>query len=284
MLEHASEQRASDIHLEPLAAEYRIRYRQDGLLYTVSEMSHTLATRLITRLKVIAKLDIAERRLPQDGRFHSATLAIDIRMNCTPMLLGEKVVLRLLNLKLASFPLTEMGLTREQMPLFLRAIEQPQGLILVSGPTGSGKTVTLYSALQHLNTPEKNISTVEDPIEIQLPGVNQAAIHPKIGLDFATLLRTFLRQDPDIIMVGEIRDRETAETAMHAAQTGHLVYPLFMLTILLKPLRAYIRLALRHTFNAFTVPDCQSTLSENTLPPLQTTRLTNSRHFSSTRL
>ena len=217
---------ASDIHIEPYEKHCRIRYRQDGMLYTITEIPSNLAERLITRLKVISKLDIAERRLPQDGHFQIANnknKSIDVRINTCPTLFGEKVVLRILDDSKLSLDINVLGMTESQQTLFISAISKPQGLILVTGPTGSGKTVSLYSALHYLNTPEKNISTVEDPVEIQLAGINQVNINPKIGLHFTQVLRTFLRQDPDIIMIGEIRDPETAKIAIQAAQTGHLV-------------------------------------------------------------
>jgi type IV pilus assembly protein PilB len=225
LLAHALEKHASDIHIEPHETHCRVRYRQDGILYPVTDITAALATRLVTRLKVMAKLDIAERRLPQDGRFQLTHAAnpIDIRINTCPTLFGEKVVLRLLNSQRLSLALDHLGLTDPQQRLFRHAIEAPQGLILVTGPTGSGKTVTLYSAIQHLNSTTKNISTVEDPVEIQLSGINQIQVNPKIGLSFSTLLRSLLRQDPDILMIGEIRDTETADIAIQAAQTGHLV-------------------------------------------------------------
>lgn len=220
-IKHALQQYASDIHIEHYEKNCRIRYRQDGILYEIAEIPINLAARLVTRLKVMGKLDISERRLPQDGRFQLHQ--IDIRINTCPTLFGEKVVLRLLDSKKVSLDINELGLNEIQKKQFLNKISEPQGLILVTGPTGSGKTVTLYSALHHLNMPDKNISTVEDPVEIQLKGINQVNINPKINLHFATALRTFLRQDPDIIMVGEIRDLETAEIAIQASQTGHLV-------------------------------------------------------------
>jgi type IV pilus assembly protein PilB len=225
ILAHALQKSASDIHIEPYEHHCRIRYRQQGILYAITEINPTLATRLITRLKVMAQLNIAERRLPQDGHFQivHAKAAIDIRLNTCPTLYGEKVVLRILDTRHLTLALDKLGLTSPQLTLFLDKISEPQGLILVTGPTGSGKTVTLYSALHYLNSTSKNISTVEDPVEIRLPGINQVNIHPKIGLDFATILRTLLRQDPDVIMVGEIRDPETAMIATQAAQTGHLV-------------------------------------------------------------
>ena len=221
MIQHALQQSASDIHIEPYASVCRIRYRCDGLLVEMADIPIQLASRLVTRLKVLAKMDITERRLPQDGRFPFQ--AIDIRINTCPTLFGEKIVLRLLDFNKTSLDVDGLGFNDLQKKLFIKKISEPHGMILVTGPTGSGKTVTLYSALHYLNSIEKNISTVEDPVEIQLNGINQVNINPKIGLDFSTVLRTFLRQDPDIIMVGEIRDRETANIAIQAASTGHLV-------------------------------------------------------------
>lgn len=226
MLEHAKEQGASDVHIEPYEHTTRIRYRQDGLLYEIAQLQPHLATRVITRLKVLAELDIAERRLPQDGRFKIKTqphTELDIRVSSCPTLHGEKIVLRLLDYSKNSLTIDSLGLDNAQTKLFVKKISQAQGLILVTGPTGSGKSHTLYSALAHLNIKEKNILTVEDPIEITLEGINQVPIHPRAGLHFSTALRSFLRQDPDIIMVGEIRDLETAQIALEAAQTGHLV-------------------------------------------------------------
>lgn len=219
---HAFEKYISDVHIEPYETICRIRYRQYGILFTVNEIPQQLASRIVTRLKVMAKLNIAEKRLPQDGRFQFNN--IDIRINICPTLFGEKVVLRLLNSNHISLDINQLGFTTQQQELVCDAISRPQGMIIVTGPTGSGKTVTLYSALNYLNNAEKNISTVEDPIEIRLPGINQVNINPKIGLDFSTVLRAFLRQDPDIIMLGEIRDLETAEIAVQASQTGHLVF------------------------------------------------------------
>lgn len=221
MIQHAYQQKASDIHIEPYETNCRIRYRLHGVLHVANEVPLLLASRIVTRLKVMAKLDISEKRLPQDGRFQLATM--DIRINTCPTLFGEKVVLRLLNSSNMTLEMNRLGMSDDQKNILLKMISQPQGMILVTGPTGSGKTITLYSALHFLNQAEKNISTVEDPIEIRLPGINQVNINPKIGLDFSTVLRTFLRQDPDIIMVGEIRDTETANIAIQAAQTGHLV-------------------------------------------------------------
>lgn len=224
IIQNALQKSASDIHIEPYKTICRIRYRQDGILYEIAEIPGKLASRLVTRLKVMAQLDISERRLPQDGHFQITQAGvIDVRINTCPTLFGEKVVLRLLDARKTSMEINSLGFTADQKKIFLEKISQPQGLILVTGPTGSGKTMTLYSALRHLNISEKNISTVEDPVEIQLAGINQVNINPKIGLHFATALRTFLRQDPDILMVGEIRDPETAEIAIQAAQTGHLV-------------------------------------------------------------
>lgn len=223
LIHEAIEKNVSDIHIEPYLDHCRIRFRRDGLLYEAASLPNHLSARVISRLKIMANLNIAERRLPQDGRIRLAKLAkIDIRINTCPILYNEKIVLRILN---SHSPITmdALGLTVTQKELFLQKLSLPQGLILVTGPTGSGKTVTLYSALGYLNTIEKNISTVEDPVEVELPGINQVNINPKIGLDFSAVMRTFLRQDPDIIMLGEIRDLETANIAMQAAQTGHLV-------------------------------------------------------------
>ncbi len=212
---------ASDIHIEPAEHHCRIRYRRLGVLETLQEIPNRLARRMITRLKVMAKLDIAEQRLPQDGRFPFKN--IDIRISSCPLFTGEKIVLRLLDTSRTPPELNRIGLDAHQQTLLQTALQQPQGMILVTGPTGSGKTTTLYAALNYLNQPEKNITTLEDPVEIRLNGINQININHRIGLGFAAVLRALLRQDPDIIMIGEIRDAETAEIAMHAAQTGHLV-------------------------------------------------------------
>ncbi len=222
ILQDAKTLSVSDIHIEPLLEYYRVRFRRDGILSETKNMSHGFALRLNARLKVLAKLDIAEKRLPQDGRFQSH--GMDIRINSCPTLFGEKIVLRLLDTSKISLTIDQLGFLPYQKKIFIDKISEPQGLILVTGPTGSGKTVTLYSALQYRNTPEVNISAVEDPIEIQLKGINQVNIHPKIGLNFPEVLRALLRQDPDIIMIGEIRDTETAEIAIQAANTGHLVF------------------------------------------------------------
>ncbi len=217
---------ASDIHFEPYEKSFRIRFRIDGLLHEITSPPPSLATRIISRIKVMAKLDIAERRVPQDGRIKmllSPNKAINFRVSTCPTLFGEKAVLRLLDPTSAQIGIDKLGFEPEQKERFLNAIHKPYGMILVTGPTGSGKTVTLYTALNLLNTPDKNISTAEDPVEITVPGINQVNVNPKAGLTFASALRAFLRQDPDIIMVGEIRDLETAEIAVKAAQTGHLV-------------------------------------------------------------
>jgi type IV pilus assembly protein PilB len=196
--------------------------RKDGILHTHSQLDLIQASRLCTRLKILAQLDIAERRLPQDGHFQTHA-GLDIRISTCPTLHGEKLVLRLLKAADEVPALDELGMTAEQVALVQKKIQQPQGLILMTGPTGSGKTLTLYSILKYLNRGDKNISTAEDPIEIQLPGINQVPLNPKAGLSFATALRAFLRQDPDVIMLGEIRDAETANMAVQAALTGHLV-------------------------------------------------------------
>lgn len=218
--------KASDIHFEPYAEYYRIRFRIDGILYEHAQASITIAKQMAARIKVLAKLDIAEKRLPHDGRFRFMfnTSPIDFRVSTCPTIYGEKIVLRLLDSQNSLHGINELGLLPEQISLFINAISQPQGIILVTGPTGSGKTITLYNILNYLNSTEKNISTVEDPVEIQMPGINQVTINHKAGLTFAKILRAFLRQDPDIIMVGEMRDLETAEIAIKAAQTGHLVF------------------------------------------------------------
>ncbi|TCT22231.1 type IV-A pilus assembly ATPase PilB [Thiobaca trueperi] len=217
---------ASDIHFEPYEKSYRIRFRQDGMLREVASPPLNLANRLTSRLKVMSRMNIAERRVPQDGRIKlklSRNRDIDFRVNTLPTVYGEKIVLRILDSSSAQVGIEALGFEVEQREAFLGAIKKPYGMILVTGPTGSGKTVSLYTALNILNQPDINISTVEDPVEIQVPGINQVNLNPKTGLTFAASLRAFLRQDPDIIMVGEIRDLETAEIAVKAAQTGHLV-------------------------------------------------------------
>jgi type IV pilus assembly protein PilB len=216
----------SDIHMEPYEKNFRIRFRADGILFTVPSPPANIASRIISRIKVMSKMDIAERRVPQDGRIKlniSKTRALDFRVNTCPTLFGEKVVLRILDSTSAHIGIEKLGFEPEQERLFLQAINKPYGMVLVTGPTGSGKTVTLYTGLNLLNSVERNISTAEDPVEITVEGINQVNVNPKAGLTFATALRSFLRQDPDIIMVGEIRDLETAEIAVKAAQTGHLV-------------------------------------------------------------
>lgn len=222
----AIRQGASDIHFEPYEREYRIRYRQDGILHEVATPPASLASRITARIKVMSNLDISERRIPQDGGFKmkiSKSRAIDFRVSTCPTSAGEKVVMRVLDPGAAKLGIEALGFNPVQKSNFIKAIERPQGMILVTGPTGSGKTVTLYTALNILNTIEVNISTAEDPVEIKVPGINQVNINPKAGLTFSGALRSFLRQDPDIIMVGEIRDLETADIAVKAAQTGHLV-------------------------------------------------------------
>ncbi|MDD1613281.1 MAG: Flp pilus assembly complex ATPase component TadA, partial [Methylococcaceae bacterium] len=217
---------ASDIHMEPYEKNFRIRFRADGMLYQVASPPANIATRIISRVKVMSRMDIAERRVPQDGRIKmtiSKHRAIDFRVNTCPTLFGEKVVLRILDPTAAQIGIEKLGFEPDQQQLFLTAINKPYGLVLVTGPTGSGKTVTLYTGLNLLNTIDRNISTAEDPVEITVEGINQVNMNPKAGLTFAGALRAFLRQDPDIIMVGEIRDLETADIAVKAAQTGHLV-------------------------------------------------------------
>ncbi len=217
---------ASDIHFEPYEKVYRVRFRTDGILQEVARPPINLGSRLAARLKVMSRMDISERRVPQDGRIKmkiTKTRAIDFRVNTLPTLFGEKVVLRILDPSSAKLGIDALGYEDFQKKMFMDALEQPQGMILVTGPTGSGKTVSLYTGLNILNTTERNISTAEDPVEINLEGINQVNVSNKVGLSFAEALRSFLRQDPDIVMVGEIRDLETAEIAIKAAQTGHLV-------------------------------------------------------------
>ena len=217
---------ASDIHFEPYESTYRVRFRTDGILEEVTKPPINLAPRLAARLKVMSQLDISERRVPQDGRIKlriSKKRAIDFRVNTLPTQYGEKVVLRILDPTSAQMGIEALGYEEDQKKAYLQTLQQPQGMILVTGPTGSGKTVSLYTGLNILNTPERNISTAEDPVEINLEGINQVQINPKVGLTFPDALRAFLRQDPDVIMVGEIRDLETAEIAIKAAQTGHMV-------------------------------------------------------------
>jgi len=217
---------ASDIHFEPYEKFFRIRLRQDGVLTEFAKPPVALSLKLAARLKVMARLDIAERRVPQDGRIKmklSKNRAIDFRVNTCPTLYGEKVVCRILDPSSAQLGIDALGYEEEQKQIYLKNLAKPYGMILVTGPTGSGKTVSLYTGLNILNTGDRNISTAEDPAEINMPGVNQVNVNPKVGLTFASALRAFLRQDPDIIMVGEVRDLETAEIAIKAAQTGHLV-------------------------------------------------------------
>jgi len=217
---------ASDIHFEPYETVYRVRFRMDGMLRSVASPPVKLTPRISSRLKVMSGLDIAERRVPQDGRIKlnlSKTKAIDFRVSTCPTLFGEKVVLRILDGSAAKMGIEKLGYEDDQRKLFVDAIDKPYGMVLVTGPTGSGKTVSLYTALNILNTEGRNISTVEDPVEIRLAGVNQVQQNVKRGMTFAAALRSFLRQDPDVIMVGEIRDLETAEIAIKAAQTGHMV-------------------------------------------------------------
>jgi len=217
---------ASDVHFEPYEKTYRVRYRTDGILKEMSRPSIKLAPKISARIKIMAQLDISERRVPQDGRIKmklSKTKAIDFRVNTLPTLWGEKIVLRILDPSQAKLGIDALGYEEDQKKLYMDALAQPQGMILVTGPTGSGKTVSLYTGLNILNTADINISTAEDPAEINLEGINQVNVNNRVGLGFAEALRAFLRQDPDVIMVGEIRDLETANIAIKAAQTGHLV-------------------------------------------------------------
>lgn len=226
MLVDAFTRRASDIHLEPYERSYRVRFRMDGVLHEIVSPPTTWVERLAARIKVMARLDVAERRVPQDGAIKvriSSTRELDLRISTLPTLFGEKIVIRLLDSTPAMLDIDQLGYEPHQGKLYLEALRKPQGMILITGPTGSGKTVSLYTGLRILNKPEVNIATAEDPCEIKLVGANQVSINTKVGLTFAAALRAFLRQDPDIIMVGEIRDLETAEIAFKAAQTGHLV-------------------------------------------------------------
>ena len=217
---------ASDLHFEPYEKTYRVRYRVDGVLRQIATPPLQMATRLASRLKVMSQMDISEKRMPQDGRIKlklSKTKAIDFRVNSLPTLFGEKLVLRILDPSSAMLGIEALGYEDHQKALFMEALEKPQGMLLITGPTGSGKTVSLYTGLNILNTEDTNISTAEDPVEINLEGINQVNVNPKTGLTFSAALKAFLRQDPDVIMVGEIRDLETAEIAIKAAQTGHMV-------------------------------------------------------------
>jgi type IV pilus assembly protein PilB len=217
---------ASDLHFEPYEKMYRVRYRVDGVLRQIANPPLQMANRLASRLKVMSQMDISEKRMPQDGRIKlklSKTKAIDFRVNSLPTLFGEKLVLRILDPSSAMLGIEALGYEDKQKALFLEALDKPQGMLLITGPTGSGKTVSLYTGLNILNTEDTNISTAEDPVEINLEGINQVNVNPKTGLTFSAALKAFLRQDPDIIMVGEIRDLETAEIAIKAAQTGHMV-------------------------------------------------------------
>ncbi|WP_370216178.1 type IV-A pilus assembly ATPase PilB [Neptunomonas phycophila] len=217
---------ASDIHFEPYEKAYRIRSRIDGILQEIARPPNNLSSRLSARLKVMSQMDISEKRMPQDGRIKmkiSKNRAIDFRVNTLPTLWGEKIVLRILDPSSAKMGVDALGFDPQQKELYMGTLHKPQGMILVTGPTGSGKTVSLYTGLNILNTEERNISTAEDPVEINLEGINQVHVNAKVGLTFAEALRSFLRQDPDVVMVGEIRDLETAEIGIKAAQTGHMV-------------------------------------------------------------
>jgi type IV pilus assembly protein PilB len=226
MLAQAIRNRVSDIHLEPYEKRFRVRFRQDGSLIEKTQHPLGAAAEIISRIKIMSKLDIGERRKPQDGRMKVKMrngVEIDFRVSVLPTIFGEKVVLRLLDKANLQVDMTKLGFEKDELERFLEAIRRPQGMILITGPTGSGKTTTIYSALNELNKPDVNVSTAEDPVEYNLDGINQVQVQPSIGFTFADALRSFLRQDPEIIMVGEIRDLETAEVAFKAASTGHLV-------------------------------------------------------------
>ncbi|MCC5878624.1 MAG: type II/IV secretion system protein [Idiomarina sp.] len=241
LIERCIMQRASDLHLEPCDDGYRVRIRQLGQLSVAEHLNSQLAPRVVAHVKVLAQLDITERRLPQDGRcrFHVRGQQIDCRVNTVPTLWGEKLVLRLLGLTAEHHSLSAAGMLPSQQAIVERCLAKREGLILTTGPTGSGKTQTLYTLLQQLNDTSRNISTVEDPVEVDLPGVNQINVQPVLGFNFAQALRALMRQDPDVIMVGEIRDTETAGMACQAAQTGHLVFATLHAA---SPLSALVRL------------------------------------------
>ncbi len=226
LVTQAAEERASDIHIDPEENRVRVRYRIDGVLHEFSSPPSHLHAAISSRIKVMAGLDIAETRIPQDGRFSYSFEGreIDVRVSTYPSIYGEAVVMRLLDKKAALIPLSDLGFSDDNLKLFENVIKRPYGIILVTGPTGSGKTTTLYSTLNHINSPELNIMTIEDPVEYELAGIRQAQVNVKAGLVFANALRSMLRQDPDVILVGEIRDFETARVAIEAALTGHLVF------------------------------------------------------------
>lgn len=226
MLVDAIRMGASDLHFEPYEKSYRVRFRVDGVMQKIANPPVQLAGKIAARLKVMSQMDISERRIPQDGRIKlkiSKDKAIDFRVSCLPTLFGEKLVLRILDPSSAMLGIEALGYEPDQKDMFIEALHKPQGMLLITGPTGSGKTVSLYTGINILNTGETNISTAEDPVEINLDGINQVNVNPKVGLTFSSALKSFLRQDPDIVMVGEIRDLETAEIAIKAAQTGHMV-------------------------------------------------------------
>ena len=225
IIRQAIDERASDIHIEPFKNKLNLRYRIDGKLYEIPPPAKYLQLAIISRVKILAKLDIAEKRLPQDGAFivRMEDRPIDIRVSTVPTIYGEKAVLRLLDRGEVVLDLNQLGFDNEQLELIRKVITAPYGLVLLTGPTGSGKTTTLYSVLSELRGPTKNIITIEDPVELKLDGVNQVQVKPEIGLTFATALRSFLRQDPDIMLVGEVRDLETAQICIRSALTGHLV-------------------------------------------------------------
>ncbi|CUU11434.1 type IV pilus assembly protein PilB, partial [Armatimonadetes bacterium GBS] len=226
VLNRAIADRASDLHIEPMEGNTRVRERIDGVLRQTAEIPRELHEAVVARIKIMSNLDIAEKRAPQDGRiaYRIGGQDYDLRVSTYPSVHGEKVVLRILEKSTERFDLQKLGLEESVLTLLKRIIERPYGMLIVCGPTGSGKTTTLYASLSHLNTPERNIITIEDPVEYQLPGITQANVNPRAGLTFATGLRAILRQDPDVVLVGEIRDRETAVIAVEAALTGHMVF------------------------------------------------------------
>ena len=226
IITHAVEMGASDIHLEPEGKKFNCRYRIDGVLYSMPQVPKEYEAAVISRIKIMANMDIAEKRLPQDGRirFRAGDKDVDLRISTFPTIYGENVVVRILDRSKALLELEELGFSKEEHKKFEELIRRPHGIILVTGPTGSGKTTTLYAALNRINTPEKNIITLEDPVEYEIPHIRQSQVNIKAGLTFASGLRSIVRQDPDVIMIGEIRDKETADIAIHAALTGHLVF------------------------------------------------------------
>ncbi|MCO6523475.1 MAG: Flp pilus assembly complex ATPase component TadA [Candidatus Schmidhempelia sp.] len=290
LLLSAIKQRASDIHFEPYQHEYRVRFRIDGVLHIVKSIKSENSMQIVTRLKIMAQLDIAERRLPQDGQlnFNVDNQNWAMRLSTLPVTDGEKIVLRIIQQTKQQIDIQQLGLNQSDLKRYQATLHLPQGLILVCGPTGSGKTMTLYSGLNELNQPQRNICSVEDPIEISLPGINQTQINVKSGLTFSHVLRAFLRQDPDVLMVGEIRDKETAQIAIQAAHTGHLVLStlhtnssseailrLQQMGIASYLLASGLKLVISQRLLRLLCPSCKKIASQ----PLPITDLANCDHF-----